>query len=96
MYDDVAILKAYGEESYDEYGNQTHTEIEHKVFVEPRGVYSSEFYNAAQLGLKPSITLRLASRADYNDEKGHPVPRQGVRHHKGRLERTARQDRPDM
>lgn len=94
MYDDVAILKAYGEESYDEYGNQTHTEIEHKVFVEPRGVYSSEFYNAAQLGLKPSITLRLANRADYNDEK--VIEYRGKEYDIIRADWNAQRDRIDL
>ena len=69
MYDDVAILKAYGSPSFDEAGNEISTIIETTVYVQPRGVYSSEFYNAAQLGLKPSVTLYLANRFDYNDEK---------------------------
>ena len=42
MYDDVAILKAYGTPTFDEYGNEIPTIIETTVFVQPRGVYSSE------------------------------------------------------
>lgn len=68
MYDDVAVLKGYGQATYDEYGNETYTMTETTVFVQPRGVYSSEFYNAAQAGLKPSITFVIANKADYNDE----------------------------
>jgi hypothetical protein len=64
MYDGIAILKAYGEPTYDEYGNEFIPEIDTTVFVQPRGVYQSEFYNAAQLGLKPSITLYMTNRAD--------------------------------
>ena len=69
MYDDVAILKAYGEPTYDEYGNEKETLIERTVYVQPRGVYQSEFYNAAQVGLKPNLTLYLTNRTDYMGEK---------------------------
>lgn len=69
MYDSVATLKAYGTPTYDEYGNEVQTVTETEVFVRPRGVYQSEFYNAAQLGLKPSLTLYLTNRDDYSDEK---------------------------
>ena len=69
MYDDTAILKSYGEPTFDEYGNEIRPIIETEVFVQPKGVYSSEYYNAAQLGLKPSITLFLTDRLDYNGQK---------------------------
>lgn len=69
MYDDVATLIKYGESTFDEYGNESITTEKTEVFVMPRGVYQSEFYNAAQNGLKPSITLEISNREDYNDEK---------------------------
>lgn len=69
MYDGIAILKAYGEPTFDAAGNEIPTVTETTVFVQPRGVYSSEFYNAAQLGLKPSITLEIANRMDYSEQK---------------------------
>ncbi len=69
MYDGVATLKAYGEPTFDAEGNETPTITETTVFVQTRGVYSSEFYNAAQLGLKPSITLFIANRMDYSGQK---------------------------
>jgi SPP1 family predicted phage head-tail adaptor len=69
MYDGIAILKAYGEPTYDGYGNEFTPEIDTTVLVQPRGVYQSEFYNAAQLGLKPSITLYMTNRADYDGQK---------------------------
>lgn len=69
MYDGVAILKAYGAPTYDVYGNEIQTVTETEVFVQSRSVYASEFYNAAQLGIKPSITLYLASREDYSGQK---------------------------
>ena len=69
MYDSVATLKAYGTPTYDEYGNEVPIITETEVFVQPRGVYQAEFYNAAQLGLKPSLTLFLTNRDDYSGQK---------------------------
>ena len=68
MYDAVATLIGYGERSFDRYGNEIVETIEREVFVQPRGVYQSEFYNAAQAGLKPSITFFLTNREDYHNE----------------------------
>lgn len=69
MYDSIATLKAYGEPTYDEYGNEIIPKLERLVFVQPRGVYNAEFYNAAQAGLHPSITFEMTNRADYAGEK---------------------------
>lgn len=69
MYDSVATLKAYGAPTYDEYGNEVLSVTETEVFVQPRGVYQAEYYNAAQLGLKPTLTLFLANREDYSGQK---------------------------
>jgi SPP1 family predicted phage head-tail adaptor len=69
MYDSVATLKAYGTPAYDEYGNEVQNITETEVFVQHRGVYQAEFYNAAQLGLKPTLTLFLANREDYSGQK---------------------------
>lgn len=68
MYDGIAILKAYGAPSFDEFGNETTPVTETTVYVQPRGVYQSEFYNAAQAGLHPSITFVLANKADYSGQ----------------------------
>ena len=69
MYDDVATLISYGASTFDEYGNESIVTDKRDVFVRPRGVYQSEYYNAAQLGMKPSITLEIANREDYQEEK---------------------------
>ena len=69
MYDSTATLKAYGTPTFDQYGNEIQTVTETEVFVQPRGVYQSEFYNAAQAGLHPSVTLYLTNREDYHGEK---------------------------
>lgn len=68
MYDSTAILYKDGARSYDTYGNETITRSSREVYVQPRGIYNSEFYNAAQAGLHPSITLTLAHRDDYEGE----------------------------
>lgn len=69
MYDSVATLKAYGTPTYDEYGNEVQNITETLVFVQPRDVYHSEFYSAAQVGLHPSVTLFLSNREDYAGQK---------------------------
>lgn len=69
MYDSSAILKGEGTVAYDGYGNEVITYNDREVPVMPRGVYNSEFYNAAQLGLHPSVTFVLANRMDYQGEK---------------------------
>ena len=68
MYDDVAKLINYETGGYDAYGNRKTIKETSDVYVQPRGVYSSEFYNASQLGFKPSITFVIANRADYHEE----------------------------
>lgn len=69
MYDNIATLKRYSDPTYDRYGNPVETVTEREVYVQPRSVYQSEFYNAAQAGLKPSITLMLTHRDEYLGEK---------------------------
>lgn len=69
MYDGIATLIGVDGVTYDGYLNEVPNETRTDVFVQPRGVYQSEFYNAAQIGLKPSLTLYLTNKADYNNEK---------------------------
>ena len=69
MYDSVATLKGVPTATYDEYGNEVITYTDKSVFVQPRGVYQAEFYNAAQAGLHPSITFVMTNKADYSGEK---------------------------
>lgn len=90
MYDSTATLIAYGEPTYDKYGNETIPEIETEVFVQPRSVYQSEFYNAAQLGLKPSVTLSIANKMDYAGQK--VLRYQGRKYEVIRVDWTAQRD----
>lgn len=69
MYDGIATLISFGEPTVDDAGNEIPTVTESDVFVQPRGVYQSEFYNAAQVGLKPSLTLYISNLTDYSGQK---------------------------
>ena len=69
MYDSVGTLLGNPRAIYDSAGNETLAYTEYNVFVTPRSVYSSEFYNAAQAGLHPSITFEISNRADYHGER---------------------------
>lgn len=69
MYDDIATLIKYNSTTFDKYGNAEKIAEKRTVYVMPRGIYASEFYNAAQLGIKPSVTLTLTNRAEYQGEK---------------------------
>ena len=69
MYDSVATLKGNPTTTFDEYGNELVSYTDNTVYVMPRSVYQSEFYNASQNGLHPSITFTLTNRADYDGER---------------------------
>ena len=56
--------------THDDVGNEVlTTQAGADVFAIPKGVYASEFYQAAQLGLHPSITFTLANKEDYAGQK---------------------------
>lgn len=90
MYDGIAKLISYGEATYDKDGNETIAEIYSTVFVQPRGVYQSEFYNAGQIGLKPSLTLFISNKADYSGQK--VLEYEGKRYSVIRVDWTAQRD----
>lgn len=69
MYDDIATLISYTTTGRDSMGNPVKTPVRTDVFVQPRGIYASEFYNAAQLGLRPSLSLSMTNKADYAGQK---------------------------
>ena len=91
MYDSVAKLLHDGARTYDDYGNESIDQEGRNVCVQPRGVYEAEFYNAAQMGLHPSITLEMTNRADYNGEKR--VIFEGVTYDIIRVDWTAQKDK---
>lgn len=69
MYDSIATLYKQGLRSYDTYGNESVALTPKEVYVQPRSVYRSEYYSAAQAGLHPTITLDMTNREDYEGEK---------------------------
>ena len=91
MYDSIATLKGEPTVTYDTYGNEVIVYQDRQVFVTPRGVYQSEFYNAAQAGLHPSLTLEMANRADYKGEK--LVKFEGIIYDIIRVDWTAQRDK---
>ena len=69
MYDSIATLKGTPVPTYDEHGNEVMAYTDKDIYVQPRGVFNSEFYNAAQAGLHPSVTFVITNKADYSGEK---------------------------
>ena len=69
MYETFIHLLGTTSETFDAQGNPKQVQTDTTVFAMPRTVYQQEFYNAAQLGLHPTITFELANRFDYNGEK---------------------------
>lgn len=69
MYDTVAILRKNGGVEYDDYGNEVINYEDREVYATTRSVYASEFYQASQLGLKPTITFEISTRSDYQGER---------------------------
>ena len=58
MFENTAKLRA---ESFalDAMKNPVPTYTDKTVFVKPRSLYASDFYQAAQAGLKPSVVLEM-------------------------------------
>lgn len=66
--DATAYLVQDDVRTYDEYGNEIITHPQREIFVQVDTVYNSEFYNAAQAGLRPSIRFYITHRIDYEGE----------------------------
>ena len=94
MYDTVITLKKQKAKTYDTEGNEIITYQETDVFAQPRGVYQSEFYNAAQAGLHPSVTFRLTYKGDYHGER--VVIWEGTEYTVIRADWTAQRDYIDL
>ena len=69
MFEATAKLYKETGRALDDYANEVITYTTREVFVYPRSVYRAEFYNAAQAGLHPAITLTMTNIADYEGEK---------------------------
>lgn len=57
--DDVVTLIAEGEFQIDELGNETRKQTEREVWCAEIPVYSSEFYNASQMGVRGTHCLMV-------------------------------------
>ncbi len=69
MVDDVITLIHESEPTYDEYGNETHTQTERELFCQVHGVTRNEFYAAATIDMHPELTVTLSDYLDYAGEK---------------------------
>lgn len=67
--DDVITLIQEAVTGTDEYGNEIIEKVERTLLCRVSGVNRSEFYQAAQVGLKPELTVRLSCASDYFGEK---------------------------
>lgn len=68
MFDSIATLRAETV-AQDAELNEVVTYTDREVFVHPASVRMSEFYQAANAGLKPELILVLANFADYQGER---------------------------
>lgn len=67
--DDVIDLINYTGRRYDEQGNEILDKTKRRIFVKTRSVYHSEFYEAAQVDLQPTIAFMVSNMIDYQGEK---------------------------
>ena len=68
MYNEIIYLIAEKITERDEYGNRVVETEKRERFADMRSVGSSEFYQAARVGLQPSIKAVLSDPANYNNE----------------------------
>ena len=68
MFNDIANL-CTATTTYDDVGNTVETLTKKQVYVKPKSIKATEFYQAAEVGMKPDFTLVLADYYDYNGEK---------------------------
>lgn len=67
MYNQICTLIKYYN-TRDAYGNAIKTAIRQEVYCRPLSVRYSEFYQAAQVNMKPTLVLELADYYDYDDQ----------------------------
>ena len=67
MYNDVIFL---GKQQIvtDKYKNQSKEYVFREVFAEVKSISQSEYYTAAQSGIKPAYKIVLADYYDYDEE----------------------------
>lgn len=68
MYEGTAVLRKETI-TQDASLNEVMVFTDRTVFVKPRSVYASDFYEAARAGLQPSVVLIMSNPADYQGEK---------------------------
>lgn len=94
MFDATAKLYLIDSASYDTDGNEIRHFTSREVFVKSRSVYHSEYYEAAQNGLHPTINLTIANREDYSGEQ--IIEFDGKFYNVIRVDWTASRDKVDL
>lgn len=69
MDDIITLLHPMGVSVVDDDGNETELIERRTVFCSIRSVTRSEYYQAAQQGLHPSVTFVISNPMDYDGEK---------------------------
>ena len=77
--DAIAYLVQDDVRTFDEYGNELISQPLKEIFVQVDTVYNTEFYNAAQAGLRPTLRFFITHRIDYNGETD--IVYEGERYH---------------
>ena len=67
MDDVITLIKETVTRHY-EYGNEVKTRKERELFCKVFSVTRNEFYRAAEVGLKPDLTVWLSDHIDYEGE----------------------------
>lgn len=67
--DDIIMLMKPGAPTYDDEGNEHQNTDFRAVFCQVRSCTRTEYYQAAQQGLHPSVIFILSNSADYDGEK---------------------------
>ena len=68
MYESTAVLRSETL-TFDQYLNEVPVYTDRTVFVRPKSVRMTEFYEAAKSGIHPEVVLVLSNPADYQGEK---------------------------
>lgn len=68
MFDEIISLIRQTEQP-DEYGDTVCTKTERQVYAEIMSIGQTEFYQAADKGLKPEVKFKLADYEDFQGEK---------------------------
>lgn len=68
MDDVIKLIARYGKPAIDDEGNELPNIVKNTVMCDVRSVTRSEFYQAAQRGLHPTVIFVISNPLDYDGE----------------------------